>query len=158
MRTQLFDPLAAWKRLAPEQQQGIGVAAIVHMLGANGALDADVDSPFDGRHRVGWDAANVEGFAALDQAVRESLPAAFSPEPLRPDLAAIGVRACRVCGCTDECGCPEGCSWIGPDLCSSCQTATPIGADPSWASVDADAETSASSTEVSAPPSRTAKA
>ena len=29
-------------------------------------------------------------------------------------------RRCRVCGCTDECGCPEGCWWIEDDLCSSC--------------------------------------
>lgn len=27
---------------------------------------------------------------------------------------------CRVCGCTDENGCPEGCYWIEADLCSQC--------------------------------------
>lgn len=30
------------------------------------------------------------------------------------------ARRCRVCGCTDICGCPEGCWWVEPDLCSSC--------------------------------------
>jgi hypothetical protein len=30
------------------------------------------------------------------------------------------VRACRVCGCTDEWGCAEGCWWVEADLCSSC--------------------------------------
>lgn len=30
------------------------------------------------------------------------------------------VRECRVCGCTDEEGCPEGCYWVEPDLCSNC--------------------------------------
>jgi hypothetical protein len=32
-----------------------------------------------------------------------------------------GPGVCRVCGCTDECGCPEGCWWVEPDLCSSCE-------------------------------------
>lgn len=34
-------------------------------------------------------------------------------------------RRCRVCGCTDDRACPEGCRWVEPDLCSSC-----IGKDP----------------------------
>jgi len=28
--------------------------------------------------------------------------------------------ACRVCGCTDEFGCAEGCEWVQPGLCSAC--------------------------------------
>ncbi len=31
-----------------------------------------------------------------------------------------GVRACRVCGCTDDEACKGGCSWAGTDLCSRC--------------------------------------
>lgn len=31
------------------------------------------------------------------------------------------VRTCRSCGCTDEQGCPEGCYWAAPDLCSVCR-------------------------------------
>lgn len=31
-----------------------------------------------------------------------------------------GPGVCRVCGCTDQYGCPEGCYWVEPDLCSSC--------------------------------------
>jgi hypothetical protein len=27
---------------------------------------------------------------------------------------------CRVCGCTQNNACPGGCSWVEPDLCSSC--------------------------------------
>jgi hypothetical protein len=27
---------------------------------------------------------------------------------------------CRICGCTSTHGCPAGCDWIEPDLCSSC--------------------------------------
>lgn len=29
-------------------------------------------------------------------------------------------QSCRVCGCTEMQACPEGCSWIEPDLCSAC--------------------------------------
>ena len=27
---------------------------------------------------------------------------------------------CRVCGCTQDIGCPEGCYWVEEDLCSEC--------------------------------------
>lgn len=42
-------------------------------------------------------------------------------DPLIRDLdrALLGPR-CRGCGCTDLEGCPEGCWWVEPDLCSSC--------------------------------------
>jgi hypothetical protein len=33
---------------------------------------------------------------------------------------AENEQICRVCGCTQENGCPEGCWWVEPDLCSSC--------------------------------------
>jgi len=33
---------------------------------------------------------------------------------------------CRVCGCTDDHACPEGCSWVDRDhtLCSACEGTT----------------------------------
>lgn len=30
------------------------------------------------------------------------------------------MRKCRVCGCDDFHACPDGCSWVEPDLCSTC--------------------------------------
>jgi hypothetical protein len=30
------------------------------------------------------------------------------------------IDSCRVCGCTDERGCEDGCEWIQPGLCSAC--------------------------------------
>ena len=31
------------------------------------------------------------------------------------------MRTCRVCGCTDDAGCPPyGCHWVEEDLCSTC--------------------------------------
>ena len=36
-----------------------------------------------------------------------------------------GYPPCRGCGCTDERACPEGCSWVEPDLCSECAELEP---------------------------------
>jgi hypothetical protein len=37
------------------------------------------------------------------------------------DLAnAIEAQRCRICGCTDNHACPEGCYWVEEDLCSAC--------------------------------------
>jgi len=37
-----------------------------------------------------------------------------------PDIVAPIERECRVCGCTDDWACPEGCWWVEEDLCSAC--------------------------------------
>ena len=42
-----------------------------------------------------------------------------SRDPIRSTRHAT-PRRCRVCGCDQERGCPKGCYWVGPDLCSSC--------------------------------------
>ncbi len=42
---------------------------------------------------------------------------------LRESVAGrlVDARCCRVCKCTDERPCEDGCSWVGDeDLCSSC--------------------------------------
>jgi hypothetical protein len=39
-------------------------------------------------------------------------------------------RRCRVCGCTDELGCAEGCEWVESDLCSQCDPATRVEDEP----------------------------
>lgn len=36
------------------------------------------------------------------------------------DQLEQSVRRCRVCGCTDDEGCLEGCYWVEEGLCSSC--------------------------------------
>lgn len=38
-------------------------------------------------------------------------------------------RKCRVCGCTEERACePNGCYWVGDDLCSECVRKNPKAA------------------------------
>jgi len=34
---------------------------------------------------------------------------------------SLEERRCRVCGCTDDDACEDGCSWVEDDLCSSCE-------------------------------------
>jgi hypothetical protein len=58
---------------------------------------------------------------------RERLTAGARLAPSKPirlgaTLADIWpkVRACRVCGCTDDRACPGGCWWVDDDLCSAC--------------------------------------
>jgi hypothetical protein len=46
-----------------------------------------------------------------------------------PSLAALGIRQCTRCGCTEEYACEGGCHWIGPLLCSSCGPEVPAIAD-----------------------------
>jgi len=111
MTPSIMDVRQVWRTLSPEQQEEIGVAALVHAIGAAGV--------FAGLEPVqGFAAADLEGERALGEAAEAALgPVAALP---RPDLTVIGIRACRVCGCSTDYGCPEGCSWVQPDLCSSC--------------------------------------
>lgn len=37
---------------------------------------------------------------------------------------SLEEQRCRVCGCTDDDGCENVCSWVEDDLCSSCQVFT----------------------------------
>ncbi len=111
----LLDPAAAWKALPAAARDRIGAAAVTHALGLIGSYQGLAPEQ-------GWTAADVEGMTLLEEALRDVMSAAFSPDeqPIRPDLAALGIATCRVCGCTDRCGCESGCSWSEPDLCSSC--------------------------------------
>ena len=52
-----------------------------------------------------------------DEATREP-QRAFLFQQVAAEVDSIGV--CRQCGCTDFCGCPSGCYWAEPDLCSVC--------------------------------------
>jgi hypothetical protein len=53
--------------------------------------------------------ARLEAAAADAPMYRADGTFVFSPE---------GV--CRVCGCTNERACPDGCVWAEPNLCSRC--------------------------------------
>ena len=105
----LLDVDAAWRGLPAEVQQRLGMAAIVQGLASWQGFG-------------GWaDAASMEARTAIEEAVRDHVgdPDGDGPPP-RPDLACLGVQACRECGCTDDHACAEGCEWVEQDLCSTC--------------------------------------
>ena len=111
----LWDFAHAFDRLAAFEQRRLGIAAL--LLVASEIEAGSTASPATGR---AWDTAGEEA----RQVIMEDMASADCPFgegrlPL-PDLALIGVRACHACGCTDERACPEGCSWVGPNLCSTC--------------------------------------
>ena len=54
-------------------------------------------------------------------------------DPTRPaagHLPVPDVRACRVCGCTDDAACSPPCWWVGEDLCSACQATRAVQCTP----------------------------
>lgn len=114
-----FDPAAAWLALDDDQRTRIGEAALLLQLASEAqALSWDEPNPTPERLRADrrWEHAELMAWDRLEAAV----PIDADLFPDGPDLAALGVRACRQCGCTDEHGCGDGCWWVAPNLCSSC--------------------------------------
>lgn len=109
-----FDARKTWGDLSAEQQQRIGEAALLLHVSQE-AQDIWIDGgPTSGLRR--WEHAEQTACRLL----HEWVPCDADLYPDGPDLAALGIRACRECGCTDEDACPGGCAWIEPDLCSQC--------------------------------------
>jgi hypothetical protein len=91
-----FDPRAAWEALTPGQQATVGTAALLLIV----ASDANCDDAATTR----WQHAESEAWRILAEDAPD-----FGDCPEGPDLGAIGIRACRECGCTTEYGCPGNC-------------------------------------------------
>lgn len=67
-----------------------------------------------------WFASLTEARVSLTLSVAvDSNVVAGVPAILTGLIGEYGGR-CRVCGCTNEYGCPEGCAWVADDLCSAC--------------------------------------
>lgn len=109
---ELFDPLAAWTRLDPRVKEQIGAAAV-----AQGAADVclgESASEFD------FDAASAESSRVIAALVEGSvLQRGQIPDGI--DLAPLGIRQCRQCGCTEDFACDGGCEWAEEKLCSRCK-------------------------------------
>jgi hypothetical protein len=122
-----FDPRPIWEALSAFERDRIGHAALILAYAWVGAEWAE------GKREGGFEAAQF----AAERAIAEGLPAIAVPAatlaagelPL-PGLGILGVRACRVCGCTDARACDEGCGWTdSPEpLCTACAAAGGPGA------------------------------
>lgn len=114
-----FDPRAAWAAMTEEHRAAVGEAALLLFASAEAA---DI-SPTEMSREVGkrWEHAHQEAWRLLGEAA--DIDATEYPDG--PDLAAIDVRACRGCGCTQHSACDGGCWRVEPDLCSSCSCRAP---------------------------------
>jgi hypothetical protein len=108
-----FDARAYWAALDPEQQRQVGEAALLLSMAVDGQTKVVEHNACER-----WGHAEDEAWHRLEEIAPD--PADY---PEGPDLAALDIASCRVCGCTDLSACPEGCSWVENDLCSACATA-----------------------------------
>lgn len=110
-----FDPAAAWRAMDNGERDRLGMAVLVYF----GVLQtSDNGSPGLGpKEAQRWGTASAECEAIIDALVPKLTDAEIIAGP---DLAAFGLRACSVCGCTDDVGCDIPCRWVGPNLCTNC--------------------------------------
>jgi hypothetical protein len=64
----------------------------------------------------GADSPSDHSLSVLEAAILEQIGPAFEIENW--------TTVCRGCGCDDDAACAGGCSWVEPDLCSSCVAVT----------------------------------
>lgn len=109
-----FDARQAWALLRPAQRRALGEAALLLVVSQE-AQDIAIDrAPTPVLQR--WERAEQIAHRLLVEAI----PCDADLYEDGPDLAPLGIRACRQCGCTDDHACEGGCSWVEDDLCSAC--------------------------------------
>lgn len=64
----------------------------------------------------------------LDEATERLEQAAAEAPTIRADgkIVYSADGTCRACGCTNARGCPGGCVWAEPNLCSRCALGRPL--------------------------------
>ncbi len=115
----VFDPATVWDALPAEVQRRFALAAVIGVA----AHVREVELGLLHQPSAAWSTAFGEAWNTMRAIVdpdRPELADLKAPELKAPDLAAIGLRSCEICGCSDRYGCPGGCSWVGPRLCSGC--------------------------------------
>ncbi len=117
----LFDAAAAWENLSEDRKRQLGIATIIQHVAL--IMERDGAAPQSCRSPYALEAAVMASESFITTLLRDVvLPHAVAPLQ-RPDLAPLGVRSCRVCGCTDQSPSIEGGWWVELDLCSGCAPA-----------------------------------
>lgn len=124
-----FDGMVHWKTLSPEQQDAVGAAALEYVAGSH-AAEQDADDTFlTPKSRTGhasWDAATD----VLCRVVVDAMPiTAWSDSRGQALIPSCIGPVCRVCGCSENDPCPQGCGWAAEDLCTACVGAASPGGD-----------------------------
>jgi hypothetical protein len=117
MSTGRFDARAYWEALSPKQQREIGELTLLLAVAGDLRTVCVTDRAY-----ARWEHAG----ATAERRLVQILPALAVAFPEGPDLAALGIRACRVCGCSEVSACAGGCSWVAADLCSRCPPSEPL--------------------------------
>ena len=118
-----FDGADAWSKLPADVQALIGSIALElplvwHLQDIEGPGPESGLSPLLARVARAADSALM---AALEAAVCEALPPdAYTASDGGPRIPAFLGDVCRVCGCSQENACDEGCGWAAEDLCTAC--------------------------------------
>lgn len=127
-RRPLLSLVTAVARLSPDEQRTLCMAVISEAVGCNGEFRGAEGDERQWRNIVEQATrivcTIVDGLAVVP---RNETGAADSDIAM-PDLNELGIRMCTACGCTDDHGCRDGCWWVGPTLCSSCQRAGEVPA------------------------------
>ena len=109
-----FDAGASWDKLPPERQRQLGIIALTLGCALVGIDDGD------GMEATALSSAADRSCTELNNLLVDEWDTLVPGARLTPDLNAVGVQACRSCGCTDNYGCAEPCWWAEPELCSNC--------------------------------------
>ena len=117
--TDRFDGAAYWARLAPEDQAAIGAAAL-EWIAAEGMQDRAWEDS-----RPDWARVGTAAEGACRSTIQDVFVGAIDREGLEasdgtPRIPSLLGMVCRVCGCSEQDACPEGCGWAEDHLCTSC--------------------------------------
>lgn len=131
-----FDGAAFWATLTPEQQEEIGAIALELIVNQNGedayftGLEAKPEArPF----LAATPLLNDLLMQAVQDAIGDSLPA-LSDDALPVPIPSLLGPVCRVCRCSEQDACDEGCGWADDDLCTACVKQSAPDVSPSEAS------------------------
>lgn len=106
-----------WKRAVRDFSDGLQVVLQWNDEGTT-VFIFDEGGPASVHHFHAAEFAELARIVAIAAADGDGEPDAHEKTPHLPG-------ACRVCGCTWNNPCPDGCSWVEDDLCSACAEGGP---------------------------------
>jgi hypothetical protein len=115
-----FDGAAAWAELTAEDQAAIGATALEYIVNLIGE-----ETYFTGLEAKPEARPFIAAAPIIIDNMREAVTGALCwrssaltrlPVPIPSLLGPV----CRVCLCSEDDGCAEGCGWAEADLCTSC--------------------------------------
>lgn len=114
-----YDPLIEFVRASPANARRAGIAALLVITHQRWGHSST------GAHAEGLRLLLANG-AELTNDEQESIRRDDEWKPAEVQVA----RECRICHCTDDNACDDGCTWVDENLCSSCTDAVDTTHDP----------------------------